>query len=587
MPYPARPVPSALRRARLLAAQAGAALLAACLCGCGAPHAGSAGPVGGGRKTGRFIDATYSEPKTFNYLLASEVSSTDHLSLVFTTLVFRNPETLEFEPSLAESWDADPNGRRWTFHLRKGAKWSDGQPLTAQDVVFTFDLIYDKNIPASLREGLTFAGKFLAYRAIDDDTVEFSAPMRVGPLLAAVSTAPILPKHKLEAIWKAGKFNSAWALNTPPTELVGNGPFTIAKYTPGQSLIFKRNPYYWRKAADGRQLPYLDGGVSQIVPDRNTLVLRFQSKETDYVWLRPEDWAPLQSGKSSGGYETFNSGPAWAFTYLSFNVNPANRRLPDYKRAWFQKKEFRQAIAYALDRDNMAATVLRGMGRAIWSPVSPADRVFFKKDLPPMAYDPAKAGALLAGMGLSKKNGDGVLVDDAGHPVEFTLLTNNNNSVRLALCTAIQENLRKIGVKVIVMPVEFNSLVEKLRATYDWEADVLGFTTTAEPYNGRNIWMSSGILHIWHPLQKTPDTPWEAEIDRLFDAAAAEPDVQKRKALYDRWQEIMYEQQPMIMLVTEDALSAVRNRLAGVRPNPLPGPTLPLIRWNCYEFSER
>jgi len=575
----------------------GIAVLLACLClaGCnggsvGAPSGGSVNSAtghAGGRHGGRFVDATYSEPKTFNYILASEVSSTDHLSLVFTTLVFRNPETLDFEPSLAESWKAAPDGKSWTFHLRKGGKWSDGTPLTADDVVFTFNLIYDKNVAATLREGLTFAGKTLSVRAVDADTVEFSAPIRLGPFLAAISTVPILPRHKLEAVWKGGKFNSAWSVATPPAELVGNGPFTIVKYTPGQSLVFQRNPYYWRTAPDGQRLPYLDGGVSQIVPDRNTLVLRFQSKETDYVWLRPEDWAPLEAGKSAGDYSTYNAGPTWSFTYLSFNVNPANKKIPDYKREWFRRKEFRQAMAYALDRDNMVVTTLRGMGKPVWSPVSLADKVFYNKDLPPMAHDPAKAAALLASIGLSKKNGEGVLTDDAGHPVEFTLLTNNNNNIRLALCTAIQENLRKIGVKVIVMPVEFNSLVDKLRATYDWEADVLGFTVTAEPYNGRNIWMSSGILHIWQPLQKQPATPWEAEIDKLFDAAATEPDIKKRKTLYDRWQAIMYEQQPMVLLVAEDALAAARNRLTNIRPNGLPGPTLPLIRWNCYEFSER
>ncbi len=540
-----------------------------------------------GKPGGRFIDATYGDPKTFNYLLANETSSTDHLSLVFATLVFRNPVTLDLEPALAESWTSARDRMSWLFHLRKGVKWSDGRPFTADDVVFTFGLIYDRNIPTTLRDNLTFAGHDLSCRAVDEETVEFKSPVRIGPFLDALAPTPILPKHKLEPIWRAGKYNTAWALDTPPEEIVGTGPFTIVKYTPGQSLTFRRNPYYWKLAADGVQLPFLTGGVTQIVPDRNTLILRFNSKETDYAWLRPTDWIPLKEAESAGDYKTINAGPMWGFTYLSFNVNPANKKIPDYKREWFSKKEFRQAIAFALDRDNMAATVLRGMGRALWSPVSIADKRYFNSGLPPPPFDPAKATALLAGMGLSNRNADGVLVDGAGHPVEFTLLTNNNNDIRKSLCTAIQENLRKIGVKVVIMPVEFNSLVEKLRTTFDWEANVLGFTAGAEPYTGRNIWMSSGISHVWYPRQKHPATAWEAEIDSMFDAAAGEPDVKKRKVIYDRWQAILYEQQPMIFLITEDSLAAVRKRIANARPNALPGPTLPLIRWNCYEFSEQ
>ena len=311
-------------------AAGGAALAVLALAGCG-PNSGSGGAGGGtastpevkltaadmadffktkvtGKRGGRFADTAVQEPKTFNVLLANETSSTIPLGLIFDGLVARNPETLEFEPNLADSWEQSADGMKWTFKLRKGVKWSDGQPFTADDVTFTFDLIYDKNIPTAARDVLTFKGKPLAYKKIDDLTVEFTLPSKVGPFLDLIG-ASILPKHKLEAPWKAGKFNTTWALDTPPSELVGTGPFTLAKYTSGQSLVFKRNPYHWRVAADGTQLPFLDGGVTQIVPDANTAVLRFKSKETDYVGLRPDDWVSMQAGASGGGYKTFDAGP--------------------------------------------------------------------------------------------------------------------------------------------------------------------------------------------------------------------------------------------------------------------------------------
>ena len=156
----------------------------------------------------------------------------------------------------------------------KGAgKWSDGEPLTAADVVFTFDLIYDKAIPASQREGRRSPGITCpTARWTRDGRVSVAGPDR--PDLSAISTAPILPRHKLEAIWKAGKFNTALALDTPPADLVGNGPFTIASYTHGQRIVFKRNRYYWRRSKEGEPLPHLYGGITQIVPDRNTLCLK-------------------------------------------------------------------------------------------------------------------------------------------------------------------------------------------------------------------------------------------------------------------------------------------------------------------------
>jgi peptide/nickel transport system substrate-binding protein len=535
-----------------------------------------------GKPGGRFTDATIADPKTFNPLLSNETSSGDALGPVLDGLLTRNPETLEWEPNLADSWTSSADKMKWTFKLRKGVRWSDGQPFTADDVVFTFDLIYDKNLPTTTRDGLMFDCKPLAYRKVDDLTFEFTLPSKVGPFLDYIGVA-ILPKHKLEAPWKAGQYNTTWGLSTPASEIIGTGPYTMVKYAPSQSITYRRNPYYWRVAADGTQLPFLSTGVTESVPDLNTVILRFKSKETDYTLVRPQDWPSIQDGASAGDYKTYNAGPAWGFSYLGFNVNPANKNMPDYKRAWFSKKEFRQAVSYALDRDSMVRAALRGMGHPLWSPVSTANKIFYDQSLKPIVRDPNRSAALLASIGLSNKNAEGTLVDAAGHPVEFTLMTNTGNNINLAYCTAIQDDLRKIGMKVTITPVEFNSLVERMRKTFDWEANVLAFTGGVEPSNGRNIWMSYGHSHVWYPQEPKPATPWEAEIDSIFSMAVKEPDAKKRKVLFDRWQEIVYEQQPLVFLATPDALYAVRNRLTNVRPNALAR----VLKWNVYEFSER
>jgi peptide/nickel transport system substrate-binding protein len=270
-------------------------------------------------------------------------------------------------------------------------------------------------------------------------------------------------------------------------------------------------------------------------------------------------------------------GPSWAITYLSFNQNPRAKTLASYKRDWFSKQEFRQAISYAIDRKSMIDTVLRGLGGPLWSPISRANKVFYDPKVKQYPYDPAKAKALLAGLGFADRNGSGMLQDREGHPVEFTLLTNTGNNVRTQLCTVIQDDLKKIGVKVNFSPVEFNSLITRIDNTFDWEAIVLGFTGGPEPHGSKSVWTTPGMLHVWNPRQATPATPWEAEIDQIFSQGAKTVDPAKRKVLYDRWQEIAAEQQALIFLVTPDYLGAIRNRIKNTRPT-----SLGLI-WNVEE----
>jgi peptide/nickel transport system substrate-binding protein len=531
-----------------------------------------------GKRGGTLMLATFVDPKTFNTLISKETSSGNAIGLMFDGLVTRNAETLEIEPALAESYEHSKDGRTWTFKLRSGLKWSDGKPVTADDVTFTLDLIYDPKVDTTSREVMLIDKKPWRYQKLDDRTIQIETPTPFGPFLDVASFS-ILPKHKLEAAWKAGKFNSTWGVDTPPTELVGTGPLLLQKYSPGQSLLYRRNPYYWKVAADGMQLPFLDSGVTQIVPDLNTVVLKFRSKETDMVGLRPEDWSDMKKGEAAGGYRALNLGPTWGVTYLTFNQNPRAKSLPVYKRDWFAKKEFRQAVSYAIDRKSIVETVYRGLGRPLWSPVSEANKAFFNSKVMQYPHDPAKAKTMLASLGFADHNGDGVLEDRGGHPVEFALLTSANNNVGVAMCNILVDDLKQVGIKVNLSPVEFNSLVTRLDNTFNWEAVMLGFTGGPEPHTGKSIWTTPGSLHLWNPRQTKPATPWEAEIDQIFSDGVKTVDTAKRKALYDRWQAIAAEQLPLIYLVTGDSLLAVRNRVQNARPTSLS------MRWNLDEYS--
>jgi peptide/nickel transport system substrate-binding protein len=530
-----------------------------------------------GKRGGTIVDAVFAGPKTFNILVSKEQSSSGAVGVMFDGLVTRNLETLEIEPALAESYDTSSDGRTWTFKLRPGLKWSDGQPLTADDVTFTLDLIYDPKVDTMSREVLTVDKKPWSYKKIDDHTVQIETPTPFGPFLD-VAGFPILPKHKVEAAWKAGKFNSTWGVDTPPSELVGTGPLLLQKFTPDQSLMYRRNPYYWKLASDGQQLPFLDSALTLIVSDLNAVILKFQSKETDTVAPRPEDFAGLKKDEAKGSYRALDLGPTWSSLYLSFNMNPSVKSVPDYKREWFSKKEFRQAVSYALDRKSMIDTVLRGLGRPQWSPVTEANKAFYNPNVKQYPHDPAKAKALLSGLGFADRNGDGILEDKNGHPLEFNLVTNTGNTVRINLCNIVQDDLKQVGMKVNTSSMDFNSLVTRLDSTYDWEAVMLGIGTGIDPHGSKSAWASSGPLHVWNPRQKSPATPWEAEIDQIFSDGAKTIDKSKRKALYDRWQMIASEQLPMVFLVAQDSLLGMRNRLANTKPTALGA------RWNIEEI---
>jgi peptide/nickel transport system substrate-binding protein len=533
-----------------------------------------------GARGGTLMLSNIAEAKTFNPLIAKETSSGAVFGALFDSLVTRDAETLKVEPALAKSWETSADGKSWTFHLRRGLRWSDGQPVTADDVIFSLDLIYDPKVETTAREILKVDGKPFTFAKLDTKSLRITTPTPFGPFLDVIANVTVLPKHKLEGPWKAGTFNSTWGVNTPPSELVGTGPYLLTQYLGAQKAVYKRNPNYWKLAQDGQPLPFIENRILQFVPDQNAELLKFRGGELDALTVRAEDWPAIQKDQEKGQYRSLNMGPAWAISYVAFNMNPHAAKLPAYKREWFSHKEFRQAVSYALNRDSMVQTVFRGLGRPLWSPVSEANKIFYNPKVKQYPHDPSRAKALLAGLGFVDKDGDGVLEDSAGHPLSFVLMTNLQNNQRVQLCNIIQDDLKEVGMKVTVSPAEFNSIVTRLDNTFDWECILLGFTAGPEPYNAKSIWTSPGQLHIWNPRQPKPATPWEAEIDGIFSAAAKEVDQAKRKALYARWQQIATEQLPLIYLVTPDSLSAVRNRVKNTRPSSLGGPV-----WNGDELA--
>jgi peptide/nickel transport system substrate-binding protein len=504
------------------------------------------------------------DAKTLNPVMAQETSSTAIIGMLFNGLTKTNVKTLLPEPDLAEKWEVNKDGTVWIFHLRD-AKWFDGKPVSADDVVFTYNQIYyNPNIPSSAKDVLTVEGKPFKVEKVDDKTVKFTLPKPFAVFLNAVSQ-PILPKHILEKSVKEGKFPSTWTVNTNPTQIIGTGPYKLVKYVQGQYVIYERNPYYWEKDEKGQKLPYIVSVKSQIIKDPDVSLVKFLSGESDIYGVRATDLSKLLENAKKGDYTIYNLGATPSTLFLFFNQNP-KAPIEKYKLKWFQNTKFRQAISYAVDREGIKNIVYNGLATPIYTAVTPADRRLYDENYyPKYPYNLQKAKEILLSIGF-KEGKDGYLYDNEGHKLSFTLITNAGNKEREAIGNILKEDLRKIGIEVNFQGLDFNNLVSKLMSNYDFEAVIIGLTGSMDPYFSQNVWLSSGHMHMWNPKQQKPATDWEAEVDRLFNLAAVELDQNKRDELYKQAFKIIGEQQPMIFIVAPQEMVAVRNKLKNVFP---------------------
>ncbi len=534
-----------------------------------------AGSVFADQYGGALVLATTSDPKSFNEITAKETSTSTVTDLIFEGLTTTNVFTTKVEPNLAKSWDISEDGLTWIFHLREDVRWNDGQPFTADDVVFTFNqLIYNSDIPSSARDIFTIDGKTFTVEKIDDHTVRFILPVKFAPFLLGMGQA-ILPKHKLKEIVAARRFNFTWGIDTDPKEIVGTGAFKLTRYDPGQRLIFERNPYYWKRSAQGDSLPYLEKIIYLIVQSSDVELLKFLEGTLDEYRVRGTDYPLVKPLEKKDNFTVYNLGPDMGSQFLFFNQNrgtdPSTGQpfVTPHKLAWFTNLSFRKAVAHAIDKQKIIEIVNNKLGYPQSSSMSPAAGFFYNPDVPEYEYNLDKAKEILKAAGFEDRNQDGVIEDPQGHPVEFSLYTHAGDRVDIA--AIIRQDLERLGMRVNFRTLEFNTLVSQLTSSFQWEAIVLGLTGGIEPHFGNNVWMSSGQLHMWYPMQKEPATDWEKRIDEIFIQGVQELDENKRKVLYDEHQRIVAQELPVIYTVLSARLYAVRNKFGNLKPTNLGG----------------
>jgi len=540
---------------------------------------------------GKFIVDEITDPKTFNYIIANESSSYDVCRLLFWGLLNFDVPTQTVKPGLAETWTNSPDGKTWTFKLRKNLRWSDGAPLTADDVVFTWnDIVYNPKIDNVTRDAFVLDGKNFEVTKIDELTIQFVTPKVYAPfLVSAAQGVPIMPKHVLAKAVADGTFTSAYNSASDPSQIVGSGPFRLKEYKPSQYTLLERNPYFCEVDKKGQRLPYFDDIIFTAVPDLNAISLRFLSGESDVDdFIYPYDYDKFKSEAAKGKFNLLEPGIGLEGTSLFFNENTnvspqTGKPLVDPRKLkWFRDPKFRQACSYAIDRGAISKSIFSGRAVPAYGFETSGNQNWFNPDIKQYPYDPAKALALLKEIGIEKRNSDDYLTDADGNKIEFVLNTNTGNNARDKMAVLIASDLEKLGMKIIFQPIEFNTLISKMDDTRDYDCILMGWSPQiTDPSGNMNIIKSSGYAHEWFPRQQTPSTDWEARMDELMDAQMQTLDFAQRKKAYDEIQVILAEQSPMIPTVTPMYYAAIRSDIGNVRATAL---SYWRASWNAEEL---
>ncbi|HBT39088.1 MAG: Extracellular solute-binding protein family 5 [Thermotoga sp. 50_1627] len=507
-----------------------------------------------------------------SYLLYGTLDSSSYsviMGPMFSPLVAMHPVTNEIVPALAKSWSTSPDGKEVTFKLRE-AYWSDGTPITADDVVFTFKyFVMNQYARGNSIARFTIpdehgVNKMIEWVKIDDKTVKAILPSPYGAFFTVLSHVYIYPKHKLEPLIDKndlGSVNKVWLSNTDPKEIVVNGPFKPVQLITDQKLVLERNPYFWKVDRFGNRLPYFDRVEYLIIRDAEMRLAKFMAGEIDFMAISSKDFPMLKEQELTGKtpYVVYATQPTQATPspiHISFNFDVDDPELRDL----FRKLEFREAMEYALNRERIIDEVFAGLAIPDAGLILPSNKAFYNPKVEELLrpYDLKKANELLDKIGLTKRDKEGYRLFPSGRRVEFNLLVQNSPKEYQDVALIFAEDLKRIGIKVNLQILDA-SLVGEMFGAGNFQAGIRAFGNQPDLQLRKAIWQPGTQLYYWHystmDKTKTPPQPvfeemldWEKRIWELFEKAQIEMDPAKRKAYYDEVQELYHTYLPVIFV---------------------------------------
>ncbi|HUF92325.1 MAG TPA: peptide-binding protein [Candidatus Limnocylindria bacterium] len=482
-----------------------------------------------------YIDSLLGNISSMIPTITSDNASHEIGGLIYSGLV-RYDKDLEPVGELAESWTFSPDCLDLTFRLRRGVTWHDGQPFTADDVVFTHQATVDPRTPSPYKSDFSEVERV---EALDPYTVHVRYRQPYAKALVSWGQS-VLPRHLLEPYVKAGKIREAPQNWQAP---VGTGPYRFHDLKSGEKIVLVANQNYF----EGR--PNISRVVYRIIPSQATTFLELKAKAIDAANLTALQY------KRQTEYRAFNRAyhkyryPGSGYTYLGFNLK--DKRFAD--------KRVRHAFAHAIDKQQLIDGVILGLGRAATGPYKPGTWVYTDK-VKPYPHDMARARALLAEAGWTTRNAAGILVRD-GVPFTFELLTNQGNDERKKIAEIVQAALRELGVGVEIRVLEWAAFLKEHIKKRNFDAIVMGWGIGIDPDQ----------YVVWHSSQSGPDlmnhiSYASPEADEMLERGRASCVQSERIRYYHRLQEILAEDQPLIFLYFRDALNAVSSRVYGIDP---------------------
>ena len=494
---------------------------------------------------GTLVDAMSGEPSGLIAMIAGESSASTIASNIFNSLL-KYDKNLELTGELAQSWDVSADQKTITFHLKPNLKWADGKSLTSDDILFTWQLVTDDKTRTPYGADYKLVKKA---EAPDPETFKVTYAQPYAPALDSWSGLHILPKHLLEG---QDINNTPFARNP-----VGSHYYQLDQWKKGESISLKPNV----NATQGQAK--IDHLVSRIIPDRAAQFLELMADNIDSMSLNSIQYArifpsrPDLTSKIAQYKELGNS-----YTYLGFNL----------KRKPFDDVRVRQAINYAIDKQEIIDGVLLGLGLPVASPYKPGTR-WSNPELHPYPYDPKKAIALLKEAGFEDHDHDGIL-DKDGQPLSFEILTNQNKEREMS-AVLVQRRLKEIGIDVKIRVVEWATFISRFIKTGDFNVVLLGWGLGLEPDQ----------FNIWHSSQQAPgqfnfigyNNP---TVDKLLEDGRMELNPDKRMKIYHEFAKILLEDSPVVYLFAGYGLPAIHKRVKGIDdPAPPAG-----IGHNSYEW---